>query len=419
MLRRIIKAAIVTCCATGCLLAQTDSRAAEITAAQEHKATELKPDEPNKVERVLTRFNQDNFLENFSNGIAGFRPKIGGLANGSGFALGPEWRRTGLFNRPLAIYANGVFSFKGYQKYELGLDAPRLGHGLFFADFHAVHHNYPSLSYYGSGPDSNKSGRTDFRLEDTALDATLGMRPTRHLSFGATEGYLLNNVGPGTDTSYASAETVYSPVQAPGIDQQANFLRSAGFVEYDWRDNPGGPRRGGDYSFQFADYRDRTFGVSNFRRLDMEAQQYFSILNQRRVFALHAKSTLTYPDGDRPLPFYMQPWLGSADDLRGYRPFRFRGNNLMVMSAEYRWEVFSGLDMALFTDAGQVAMRRSDFNFSHLESDVGFGFRFNVRNQTFLRLDVGFSHEGFQIWLKFKGVFNNHPVRTASSMGDF
>jgi hypothetical protein len=36
---------------------------------------------------------------------------------------------------------------------------------------------------------------------------------------------------------------------------------------------------------------------------------------------------------------------------------------------------------------------------------VGFGLRFNVRNSTFLRTDVGFSHEGFQVWVKFSDIF--------------
>ena len=35
-------------------------------------------------------------------------------------------------------------------------------------DFYAVHHNYPSLNYYGSGPGSDRNGRSNYRMEDTA-----------------------------------------------------------------------------------------------------------------------------------------------------------------------------------------------------------------------------------------------------------
>ena len=32
-------------------------------------------------------------------------------------------------------------------------------------------------------------------------------------------------------------------------------------------------------------------------------------------------------------------------------------------------------------------------------------FHFNVRNNVFLRLGVGFSHEGFRVWVKFWNPF--------------
>jgi hemolysin activation/secretion protein len=115
------------------------------------------------------------------------------------------------------------------------------------------------------------------------------------------------------------------------------------------------------------------------------------------------------------VPFYLQPILGGSDDLRGFRPYRFSGRNLISLNGEYRWAAFSGLDMALFVDAGKVFDRRSQLNFAHLEKSVGFGFRFNVLNQVFLRTDVGFSREGFQVWFKFNDAFGQHRPGTAST----
>jgi outer membrane translocation and assembly module TamA len=89
------------------------------------------------------------------------------------------------------------------------------------------------------------------------------------------------------------------------------------------------------------------------------------------------------------------------------------------MNAEYRWEVFSGLDMAVFGDAGKVFQHKSQFDLKGLETSAGFGFRFNARNVTFMRFDVGFSHEGYQISVKFNDLFRKGPVHTSSSQGDF
>lgn len=396
---------------------QPDSRLAAIATEQEQKAAEVMPDEPNKIERGMLWFRERDPLGQFFGGVRGFRPRLGGLGAGTGFALGLEYFRPDLLGGQVTLRTGAQSTLRGDRKFDFELAAPQLSGGRYFAEFYAVHHDYSRLNYYGPGPESEKTGRTDFRFEDTAMDLTVGSRPVKHLTVGSSAGYVFNNVGHGTDSRFASAEQVYSPVQAPGIDAQSNFLRTGAFAQYDWRDNPDGPRRGGNYYAQFSDYRDRTFGVSDFRRLDFEAQQFVSVLNDRRVFALRAKSTLTYADGA--IPFYMQPSLGGAEDLRGYRPYRFRGDNLFAMNAEYRWEVFSGLDMAIFGDAGQVFMNKSDLRLKNPESDLGFGFRFNQRDKTFLRLDVGFSHEGFQVWVKFNNVFKKGPVRTSSSLGDF
>jgi len=127
------------------------------------------------------------------------------------------------------------------------------------------------------------------------------------------------------------------------------------------------------------------------------------------LIALAGAATLSYPNGTSAVPFYLQPTLGGSEDLRGFRSYRFYDDNLLVVNAEYRWEAFSGLDMAVFFDAGKVAPKRSQLNFHNLETSTGFGLRFNMRNRTFFRIDTGFSHEGFQVWLKFG---TPPPIRT-------
>ncbi len=399
------------------LHAQVDSRMAALEEQQEAKAEHPGAERPAKLERWLTWVHDSSFVERISSGYGGWRVKFGGMPAGSGVAGGPEYRNRDLWRGRLSLRAGAQTSTRGYRKFDFGLAVPKFG-DRFFAEFNAVYHNYGSVSYYGSGPDSEKTGRTDFRLEDTAADATFGVRLSRRLTVATSAGYLLNNVGPGTDSRFASAGSVYTPTQAPGIDAQSNYLRSGAFVQFDWRDDPAGPRTGGNYFVQLHDYRDRTLGTGSFTRLEMEAQQYVSVLNQRRVFALRARSALTFHGSGQAVPFYMQTTLGGSDDLRGYRPFRFRGENLLVMNAEYRWEVFSGMDMALFGDGGKIFDRKARMNLSNLETDAGFGFRFNARNHTFLRLDFGFSHEGFQIWVKFNNVFGKGPVHTSSSLAD-
>lgn len=382
-----------------------NSRAEEIQAEREKKAAALKPEEVSKTEAAFVAFREKRILEKFTYGIGGLRARIGALVTGSGFALGPEYFRDDLKDGQIRFRATTQFSTRRYQLYDIELAFPKLIDNRAFFELHATHRNFPQMQYYGPGPDSQKSGRSNYRLEDTNYSFVAGVRPARNLSVGATGGFTEVNVGPGTDRRYISMEQIYSPVQAPGVDHQTDFLQGGVFVQYDYRDIPGGPRSGGNYFARFTYNKDVDLRQHSFRRLELEAQQYIPLFNARRVIALRGRSEVTYKNSNQALPFYMQPVLGGSNDLRGFRPFRFHDDNLIVFNAEYRYEVFSGLDMAIFGDAGKVFHSKRDWNVSNLEASYGIGMRFNARNAVFLRLDAGFSHEGFQVWLKFNNVF--------------
>ena len=77
----------------------------------------------------------------------------------------------------------------------------------------------------------------------------------------------------------------------------------------------------------------------------------------------------------------------------------------MLFNLEYRWEAFSGLDMAVFGDAGKVFDDRRDFDLSDMETAWGVGARFNSRNGVFLRIDAGFGNEGHRLFIKFGRTF--------------
>jgi outer membrane protein assembly factor BamA len=274
-----------------------------------------------------------------------------------------------------------------------------------FLSLRGTHSNFPQMQYYGPGPDSSKNGRSDYRLEDTGFGLEGGFRPARYVRAGATASFSMINVGPGTRKDWISTDQQFSPDTTPGIDQQSNFLQGSIFAAFDNRDIPGGPRAGGLYRAEFIYNKDVDLERFTHRRLDLEAQHYIPFFNQRRVIALRAKSELTWANRGQVVPFFMQPTLGGSQDLRGFRPFRFYDDNLLVLNAEYRYEVFSGLDMAVFADAGKVFHDKSNWNFHDLEGSYGIGMRFNARNSVFMRIDAGFSHEGFQVWVKFNNVF--------------
>jgi hypothetical protein len=384
------------------LAAGAQTREAEIEKARDLKEREATPEVSTAGENFFQKIKDGRVTERILGGMRGLKVGLGGLMTGSGFALGPEYE-TANPAQTIILKAGARGSVRSYYLIDAEMLFPRMLSDKAFFSARAVRRYAPQVDYYGPGPDSARSGRSRYLLEDTAVDATLGFEPSRNWRIGLTGGYLQTNTGPGRDPRRPSSHLQFPG--APGMQEQTDFLRAGGFVQFDYRDHPRGARRGGNYSLEYRYFADGGKTAFSFHRYDADVQQFIPFFNERRVVVLRAQSVLSVANGGNKVPFYLQPTLGGSEVGRGFRQFRFYDDNLMAFSAEYRWEVLSGLDMALFTDAGKVFRRSKDLNLREMESSVGVGFRFNVRNNVVLRIDTGFSHEGFQIWLKFRDVF--------------
>ena len=112
-----------------------------------------------------------------------------------------------------------------------------------------------------------------------------------------------------------------------------------------------------------------------------------------------------FPDAGNEVPFYLMETLGGHVALRGFRDFRFRDRNLILLSTEYRWEATAGVDLAIFYDAGKVFASLADRNFDDLESSYGFGIRGKSMRRVVFRMDIGHSNEGTFLFFAFGPSF--------------
>ena len=390
------------------------TRAAEIEKARDQKQAALQPEEVSSGERFLRDLKDKKVLERLTASYNGLSLKIGNVVTGGGFALGPEYTREDLLAGRLYIRGLAQGTTKGYTKFEAEAGTKTLWNDRATLSVLASRRDYSSLNYYGPGPLSRKEVRSNYRLEDTALSVFAAAEVTRQAKVGASTGKLWTNLGPGTAGEFVSTDRLFTEARLPGIQRQTDYIRTTLFGQFDYRDNHTSPKAGGNYVFQYSWYHDSKLGLYGFRRTDIDLQQVIPFLNKTRRIALRAKGTFTENDAGQKTPFYLQPILGGSDDLRGYRYFRFNDRNAVVYNAEYQWEIFSGLDGGVFCDAGKVMPRRGLLAFSNLETDAGFGLRFNANNTTFLRIDVGFSQEGVQVWLKFNDLFVSRKFGTSA-----
>jgi outer membrane protein assembly factor BamA len=219
-------------------------------------------------------------------------------------------------------------------------------------------------------------------------------------------GYLDVEVGPGTDKRFPSIEELFDALEVAGLLDQPSYLYGDLFVTLDRRDSPGNARAGQYVGARWRRYQDQDLGRFDFDALDIDVQQFIPIFDKKRVFALRAQLMTTTAGDGHEVPFYFRPTLGGSDTLRSYADFRFRDRNVFVANVEYRWEAFSGLDMALFSDFGEAAPAFDLLDVGDLKGAYGIGLRFNTAQAVFLRFDVAAGgSEGIRTFFKFSKAF--------------
>jgi hypothetical protein len=402
--RAIVLVAMHVLGAVGAFAQEPTTRADVLAREREEKSARLSPPRVGRVERALLALENGRFLERMLVPPEGFYPKIGNITAGSGFAMGPAYRRPRLLGERADFSAFAAASMQRYWMLDARLTLPALADGLAFADVHGQHFEFPSEDFFGLGPASRREDDTTYTLRGSHVGAAGGARPISWLTLGAGVDYLTPSIGAGRDGR--TLGELFDASQAPGLDIQPDFVRWEMSADINAREPRGNPRRGGQYKVVYERFDDRDLRRFDFQRLNVDLQQYVPLLRDRRGLALRASASTSSADAGQEVPFYFQRTLGGPDDLRGFRRFRFRDRNSLLLQAEYRWEIFTAVDGAIFYDAGKVASRREDLNLQDLESDYGIGFRFGTRNGVFLRVEGAFGSSGGKHFiLRFGHVF--------------
>jgi surface antigen Omp85-like protein len=393
----------LSCLLTDVAFAQEPATRAEADRKRrEEKEAQTTPYVPNGVERAI-KFAETRGI--FILDREGFYPKLGSLTVGSGFAYGLGFRNRKLFENTGALDLWAAASIRRYNAVEARLTFPRLAGNHLYLETWGSRRDYPQENFFGLGPDSSRADRSDYGIRTNHAGGRAGIRPVDALLIGGGLEYLQPRLGPGNSSRLPDVSDTFETSELPGFEAVSNFLRSDAFIEVDYRE-PRNARQGGWYRLDYSHYDDRKTGTYTFNRLDADVRQFIGFLAGRRVIATRLFVATSDATDENAIPFYYMPTLGGNDTLRGFRQYRFQAPHAILFQGEYRWEIWSGLDGAIFYDTGKVANRRSDLDFSNLERDYGFGFRFNTDNGVVFRVDAAFgSRDGKHLHIVFGGIF--------------
>jgi hypothetical protein len=381
---------------------EPETRAELLAEERKKKESEAEPYEPNAVERgmilaerrIIPLLNRD-----------GIYARMGSLTTGSGFAYGAGYRDRSLVRGRGKLDLWAAASLKQYWALEARGGYPLTSDERVTVEGHVRRFALPHEEFFGIGPDARRGDQVAYDLRGTVAGAVIAVAPARHVSFSGGVRDLRYTADSVDGGSLRSIEQVFDAASVPGFGVSQRLTLATANFTYDYR-QPINARKGGWYRVDVSRYHDRAWDLANFTRVDVDLRQYVSFLSERRVLAGRALISTTDAGAGSVIPYYLLPSLGGNDTLRGFRAYRFRGPHSLLLQGEYRFEVWSGFDAALFADAGKVAMRREDLNFSDLERDFGIGFRFNTDAGVVARIDLAFgSSDGRHLHVVFGGIF--------------
>jgi hypothetical protein len=403
------------------------TRVERLKKQRRDRVDQSEPPVQNIAEKYLKGFDRRGSQSIDDASFWGFYPRVDWIARGSGAAIGVRYWNPEAIG-PMDLMGSAFYSWRRYQHYDFqtglipnrgrripsrsfaeeqieklaGVEQGRFERFKLYANFRF--RDRTDESFYGTGPDSKKEDRSRYRVKDSLVEAVAGFQFTRRTAWTFKFGSLNHTLRRGR--SSPSLEEVHPIRDLPGVLLTPRYIRIHNSFLLDYRDDPGVPHRGFLIAFGWQRFDNRNTGdLFNFNQFAADVRGFIPLGANQRVIALRGFFVNSDADSGNRVPFFLQPSLGGGESLRGYDPFRFQGDKLLLIQGEYRWEASPRFEFALFGDTGSVANQGERISKNKLKSNWGIGFRFKSSRSTLFRLDQAFSNEGPRTQFRFSAVF--------------
>ena len=346
---------------------------------------------------------------------------IGGFDQGAGFGFGLEFTTsTGPELKGFEFYARAMGSSKGYRSGELGA---RVGNDNTRGEVWFNYTRRTRDNFFGIGSLIPNTAETNFATERRSYNGLFAQRLFKRMEAGLYGSFSSTGSFRGEDDRDIPIDTLFSgnpatiPVASflPGLGQNARLISYGAFAEIDLRNNESGLTKGGYFYGRFGSVdgvdTDNQFSDFGWVETELDGRVYIPVFSDKTSVALRAYTVLRDPKGGSQIPYYEQGFFGGRSSGRGFKSFRFRGENSVLFSGEVRQTVWSmndentrGLDLIVFGDVGQVwgdnrsridptILLNEDFDTRNYRTGFGGGIQYRVSKGIAFRIEIGASNE--------------------------
>lgn len=172
-------------------------------------------------------------------------------------------------------------------------------------------------------------------------------------------------------------------------------------AKWDSRDNTFSSSRGVYAALAVNRYFRLLGGDHAFGELALDARGYWPL--GRNVMALQGIVRSVWGD----CPFQALPRFGGLNLLRGYFDGRYRDRAMLALQGEFRLPLGRRVGLCAFAGAAQVQKKLAllELDGFHAAGGAGIRYKFNLRENLVVRLDVGFAGPKPAFYLTFAEAF--------------
>jgi len=242
--------------------------------------------------------------------------------------------------------------------------------GMAFQKFHLAQDKWRATAAFGTGsfkyqfnPSSAGPGFPDVFLDYTTVSDFIFLKGSR-LTWSKL--YL------GAEILAWSAKVSIEPDLAEVPNEFYSSLGANG--EWDGRDHVMYPTSGTNTTVRYDVYDEALGSDRDFSKLNVKVSGYTTLGDTTRVLAGRILTDSAFGD----VPFSGQAILSGNQNLRGYSNGRHRGDKLLTLETEYRWNFWGRWGAVGFAGVGFVGENWDNFSSNDALPGAGLGLRFRM-----------------------------------------